>query len=120
MELKVEEWVLALYVPAFMPITSSCQAFLLNKIEIGQFLYMKYEIGKTRAIPIIEDRFSSLKFLDIHAAVKNILTKNIMLNLFGSLFVKSLPWLFRNILLLIYLVLLNLVSMVLKSVTKLK
>jgi Transglycosylase SLT domain len=93
-----------------MPITSSCQAFLLNKIEIGQFLYMKYVVGKTRAIPIIEERFNSLKFLDMHAAVKNILTKNITLNLFGSLFVKSSPWLFRNILLLIYLVLLNLVS----------
>ncbi|WP_425363567.1 transglycosylase SLT domain-containing protein [Candidatus Tisiphia endosymbiont of Hybos culiciformis] len=71
---------------------------------------MKYEIGKTRAIPIIEERFSSLKFLDMHAAVKNILIKNITLNFFGSLFVKSSPWLFRNILLLIYLVLLNLVS----------
>ncbi|WP_375326507.1 lytic transglycosylase domain-containing protein [Candidatus Tisiphia endosymbiont of Nemotelus uliginosus] len=111
MALKLEEEKLALYVPTFIPITSSCQVFLLNKIEIGQFLYMKYETGKPRAIAIIEEIVNSLKFLDMHAAVKNILTKNTIPNLLGSLFVKSSSWLFKNILLSVYFIWLNLASM---------
>ncbi|WP_341761832.1 lytic transglycosylase domain-containing protein [Candidatus Tisiphia endosymbiont of Thecophora atra] len=72
---------------------------------------MKYKIGKVRAIPIMEAIVKSLKFLDMHTAVKNILTKTTIPNLLGSLFVKSSPWLFKNILLSVYLTWLNLVSM---------
>lgn len=71
---------------------------------------MKYEIGKIRAIAIIEERVNSLKFLDMHAPVKNILNKSTMPNLLGKLLAKLIPRLFKNILSLLYFGLFHLVS----------
>ncbi len=115
LELKVEEWTLELYVPAFIPIISCCQAFLLNKIEIGQFLYMKYKVGTDNKVPTIKiDEIKSLTSFQwvssmepTHTVTANIksITQN---NCLGNLFIKFCPSLFRNILSSVYLTLLHL------------
>ena len=33
------------------PVMSGCQAFLLNRIEMGQFINMKYKAGKAKIKP---------------------------------------------------------------------
>lgn len=71
---------------------------------------MKYRAGIESATKTIKEIGNSLKFLDVHAMVKNILTKNITLSLLGNLLVKSSPWLFKNILSLTNSALLYLVS----------
>ncbi len=102
-------------IDSFIPIISCCQAFLLNKIEIGQFLHMKYKVGTDNKVATIKiDEIKSLTSFQCvssmeptHTVIANIktITQN---NCLGNLFIKFCPSLFRNILSSVYLTLLHL------------
>ena len=91
-----------------MPL-STRQAYLLNKIETGQFLYMKYRVGIKNNIDadIMEDRLpvarskhlSVIKPVAAVAAIASMITRP---KRFGYLPAKLSPLLFKNTLLPIY------------------
>ena len=87
----------------FIPITPSFHAFLLNRIDMGQFLYMKYKVGISNNKPvytnILSCRMRKLSFIQklvntINGTVSTITqTKES-----GKLLFNSLPYLLKNFL----------------------
>lgn len=97
-----------------MPLTSSCQAFLLNKIEIGQFLYMKYKVGIASKKPrnVVAVKSNKITPLSIKngintKAVNTIVSASTVPRLFGSLSVRDWFCLLKNVLSSVYVTLLN-------------
>lgn len=97
-----------------MPITSSCQAFLLNKIEIGQFLYMKYKVGIVSKKPrnVVAVKSNKITPLSIKngtntKAVNAIVSANTVPKFFGNISVKDWFCLLKNVLSSVYVTLLN-------------
>jgi len=85
----------------FNPVTSSHQAFLLNKIAIGQFLNMKYKVGKKNNIGQIKKlaivfEICDLSTIDPVNITKPIVRSNIMPSDLGYEFFRDSPLLFKN------------------------
>ncbi len=103
------------YVPPPKPVISGHQAFLLNRIEIGQFLYMKYSIGHNRPIAVYAV-IESLKAGKLLLKPKNncIETGTLITSTkpkpVGYLLFKACPCLLMKILSSVYLTLLALAS----------
>ncbi len=93
------------------PIILGDQAFSLNNIEIGQFIKIKYKVGKVNIIAVIVETLISLKFLEIIMPLTSRFTNITIPNEAGNLSVIGSPWEFRNILSSLYSTLLSLANL---------
>lgn len=81
----------------FQPMTSSFQASAQETMEIGQFLKIKYKVGRVMEMAVIDVMLSSLKFLDIIIPLAGKLMRNTTGKFLGNLCCKFSPLEFINV-----------------------
>lgn len=87
----------------FIPITSSFHAFLLNRIDMGQFLYMKYKVGISNNKPVYTNILSCrMRKLSLIQKLVNTINGTVstitQTKESGKLLFNSLPYLLKNFL----------------------